>query len=185
MAESGNGAGAPSDERLRTEIVNLFQYVERLRKELAKMSGRRSDQTAFETMSDQLDAVVTNTASATDTILRSAEEITDLTGALSGEADPAKIKALCDEIGGKSVAIMEACSFQDITGQRITKIVQSMRFVEERVEAMANIWGREEIEALGQEIAPELDPDDESQLLDGPQLPGQEVSQDDIDKLFA
>ena len=149
------------------------------------MSSRRTEQTAFETMSDQLDAVVTNTASATDTILRSAEDITGLTGALSGESDPAKIKALCDEIGGKSVAIMEACSFQDITGQRITKIVHSLRFVEERVDAMANIWGREEIEALGQEVTLELDPADESRLLQGPQLPGQEVSQDEIDKLFA
>jgi chemotaxis protein CheZ len=78
---------------------------------------------------------------------------------------------------------MEACTFQDITGQRVTKIIRSMQFVEERVLAMVDLMGRDSVEkkaAVLSDETPEKDP-----LLNGPQLPGNAISQDDIDKLFA
>ena len=79
---------------------------------------------------------------------------------------------------------IEACTFQDITGQRITRVFKSMQFVEDRVNAMIDLWGREDIEALGIELPKETPTGDEA-LLNGPQLPGEEISQEDIDKLFA
>ena len=39
------------------------------------------------------------------------------------------------------ISIFEACNFQDITGQRISKVVGAMKFVEERVHHMMEIWG--------------------------------------------
>ena len=84
------------------------------------------------------------------------------------------------------MAIMEACSFQDITGQRITKIVRSMKFVEERVDKMVKLWGRAEIENLASslDLSSEEDERDKRLNLSGPQMPDEAISQDDIDALF-
>ena len=79
---------------------------------------------------------------------------------------------------------MEACSFQDLTGKRITKVVGTMKFVEERVNAMAELCGRDEVEALADDWDLSERRDD-GMPLEGPQRAGEGISQDDIDKLFA
>jgi len=83
----------------------------------------------------------------------------------------------------KTTHAMEACTFQDITGQRVTKIIRSMQFVEERVLAMVDLMGRDSVAKEAAELPVETQEKDP--LLNGPQLPGNAISQDDIDKLFA
>ncbi len=172
------------DEKLRLEILNLFQYVQRLRQEIAGISKRDDDQTAFEGMSEQLDAIVSATEKATNTILQSAEAMGEAAEELRGANDADARDKLCDKIADETMEIMQACAFQDITGQRVTKIVSSLRFVEERVGVMADIWGRSEIEELAATMPKEEKTGDEA-LLHGPQLPDEAISQDEIDKLFA
>ena len=172
------------DDKLRLEILNLFQYVQRLRQEIAGMSKRDDDQTAFDSMSEQLDAIVGATEKATNTILQSAEAMSETAKELRDADDPETRARLCDRITDESVEVMQACAFQDITGQRVTKIVSSLRFVEERVGVMAEIWGRTEIEELAAALPSEEKTGDEA-LLHGPQLPDEAISQDEIDKLFA
>ncbi len=174
---------ADIDKSLRSEILNLVQYVQRLREEIAGIAGRRDGQTAFESMSDQLDAIVAATGDATHTILAGIESISEMASELRERPEPEKVEELCDRIGEKATQALEACGFQDITGQRVSKIVRSLRFIEERVDAMAKIWGREEIEALGAEMPPE-EAGSDGVVLEGPQLPGSTVSQQEIDKLF-
>ena len=69
------------------------------------------------------------------------------------------------------------------TGQRISKIVNSMKFVEDRIKAVILTWGRDELTKVVVEIKKEeTDPD--KALLHGPQLPGQGVSQADVDRML-
>ena len=173
------------DRKLRSEILNLFQYVERLREEIGCLIQQPEGQTRFEKMSDQLDAVLTSTGEATHTVLEDLEAISSTAEELREVADPAKVEALCDRITEKSMDGMEACSFQDLAGQRISKIIRSLRFIEERVDAMVEICGREGIEVLSS-MLPSDDKDIEDGVaLQGPPLPGEAVSQDEIDKLFS
>ncbi len=97
--------------------------------------------------------------------------------------EPSEIDSLCDGIATKTTAALEACSFQDLTGQRINKIVGSMKFVEERVNVMADLCGREEVQALTDqwELPQQVD---DGVALDGPQRAGVGISQDEIDQLF-
>ena len=173
------------DKRLQSEISNLLRYVERLREEVAGVAHRKDDQTAFESMSDQLDAIVVATREATDTILDAVEGISEDTDKLRAESDPKKHDELCNQITEKTMRAMEACGFQDLTGQRVTKIVRSIKFLEERVEAMAQLWGPSEIQKAGDRIAQRKAPKDGEISLEGPQLPGEAVSQEDIDKFFS
>ena len=84
------------------------------------------------------------------------------------------------------MAAIECCTFQDITGQRVGKIVKSLQFVVERINAMVVLWGRDDIESVMKEIGMEMEmPEGDEALRNGPQLPGESISQDDIDKLFA
>ena len=77
--------------------------------------------------------------------------------------------------------MFEACNFQDITGQRISKVVKTLQFIEERVNKMIEIWGEEGFTDVKQD---QEERDAEAALLNGPQLANQGVSQADIDKLF-
>ena len=39
------------------------------------------------------------------------------------------------------IKIFEACNFQDLTGQRITKVVATLKFIETHIVRMMEIWG--------------------------------------------
>lgn len=175
-----------TDDKLKTEITNLVQYVRRFRQEIAQMYQRQNDQTHFEGIGDQLAAITQATENATNTILQSVEQIDEVADKIREVKDVSELPDLCDELNNNTMIAMESCTFQDITGQRVTKIISSMRFVEERVEALAEIWGKDDIEetavGLGDQVE-EMDEDD--QLLQGPAIDAQAaISQDDIDKLF-
>jgi chemotaxis protein CheZ len=81
--------------------------------------------------------------------------------------------------------LFEACSFQDLTGQRITKVVKTIDFIEDRIETMQVIWGRKDIEKIP---VPDndLDKKDDGLVLHGPSdAAGGAISQDEVDKLFS
>lgn len=175
--------GEKIDTKLRSEVLNLFQYIQRLREKLAAMSLSRDDGTAIESMGVQLGAIVANTEHATDSILKSVEAINDATAALHKEKDPEKFRAHIDDISQRATEITEACAFQDIAGQRVSKIVGSLKFVEDHINMLVDLWGREEIKALSAKlVAPDLDADEPR--LEGPALPGKAISQEEIDALF-
>ena len=184
MAADGNGVTYGLDKKLQAEVLNLIQYIQRLRKEIAGIAQEKDDQTAFDGMADRLDAIVESTAHATDTILAAMEEINGFVEQLHAHPDPSEFDSLCDGIVTRTTEALEACSFQDLTGQRISKIVGSMKFVEERVNAMAELCGHDEIQALTEqwELPQQVD---DGVALEGPQRAGEGISQNDIDELFA
>ncbi len=183
MAADGNGMAGTLDKKLQAEVLNLIQYIQRLRTEIAGIAQEKDDQTAFDGMADRLDAIVESTAQATDTILAAMEEIDGLVEQLRAHPEPSGIDSLCDGIIAKTMVAMEACNFQDLTGQRINKIVGSMKFVEERVNAMADLCGREEVQTLTDqwELPQQVD---DGVALEGPLRAGEGISQDEIDQLF-
>lgn len=176
------------EEKLRAEVLGLFQYIQRFREEIAHMiqPDAEDEKTRFQTISEQLDAIIGATEDATNAILEGMEQIDGVTGKLREVKDPEEIGPLCDELEQISMQTMESCTFQDITGQRVTKIVRSMQFVESRVDAMLEIWGRDEVQALAKkssELAGVREGDEA--LLNGPALESeQSISQADIDALF-
>jgi len=172
------------DNKLQLEILNLFKYIERLREEVATMSKEQENGTAFADMSAQLNAIVKATEDATNRILEASESISSDAMALQAETDQAKLAEISDRLSQNAMTIMEACSFQDLTGQRVSKIVNSVKFVEERVDHMVELWGRHEIEELSKRLKPAEVEDPDRTLLNGPQLPDQAISQDEIDALF-
>ena len=95
--------------------------------------------------------------------------------------DEAQLQLL-DQISTNDNDVFEACSFQDITGQRITKVVKSVTYVEDRVSALIAVWGKEEIDRI--EVKAETDKTANEKLMHGPALEGESITQAEIDKLF-
>jgi chemotaxis protein CheZ len=171
------------EDRLKKELVGLFGHMNKMRRELAVLQG--DDAGSFVTMADTLDAIVENTETASNAILESMEAIEDIVGELRQSKDPA-IASVCGRITERSNQVFEACSFQDLTGQRITRVVNSLKFIEERVTAMVRMWGKEELETVVEEMKKEAQPVAEEEiLLHGPQREGVAHTQDEVDKLFS
>lgn len=171
--------------QLKKEFVGLFQYIKRVRQEIAAISRPVDEERGFENMGDQLDAIVEATEVATNTIMEAVERNEEAVEKLrSVIGDPAQI-ALIDKIIDNGNAIFEACSFQDITGQRVSKVVKSVTYVEQRVDALIEIWGRAELEKVEVEARPEDEKTEDEKLLHGPPLDKEKtLAQAEIDALF-
>ena len=159
--------------RIATELEVLATQIDLLYTELAALNPTAINSSHIPTAHDELSAVVDSTAEATSRIMDECEKISK---AVAG-ADP----AVADAVSSGVMSIYEACSFQDITGQRIKKVVKTLKLIEEKVGNMLAMLGHDRGSP-----APEKghDPMDEAALLNGPSMPGQGISQEEIDKLL-
>jgi chemotaxis protein CheZ len=164
-------------------LIDMADAINQTKREVIELSSDgNSDH--FGDASSELDAVVAATESATDRILSSAETIQECAFAVMerGEA-----KEEFSTIDAAVMEIYEGCSFQDITGQRISKVVHTLRYLEGRIDAMATAWTQAKGENIPPPIAePDLSakPFGEDPLLNGPAKPGEEIKQNDVDNLL-
>jgi len=137
-------------------------------------------------VTNELDAIVGGTEHATGQILSSAEEIDQMAHTLAPRLRDEQNQALVADMQERVIKIFEACNFQDLTGQRITKVVGTLTFIETHIVRMMEIWGG--LEAF-KDIAPETiaTREGDTRLLNGPKVAGEvgHASQDEIDALFA
>lgn len=166
---------------LKQELDGLLRYLNRVKSEIAAIGHPADEEHGFESMGEQLDAIVTATAEATDTIMDCVEKNQDLADKIRAKTTDKELLGFLDEMSKNSGDVFEACSFQDITGQRVSKVVKSITYVEERVNTLTEFWGSEELEMVDVE---QTEKTEDEKLLNGPQLEGKGLSQDDIDSLF-
>lgn len=176
MIDKVEKAGGLSRESIFMELVELKNIIEESRKEIGLARAGDIREKDIPTATDELDAVVEATAAATSSIMDSCDIIQQKVSEIEGP----QTAAINDEI----MKIYEACSFQDITGQRIRKVVKTLVNIEDRVEKLLSVLGDKTISRIGQ-VVEESRPKGDEALLNGPQLPGQGVSQDEIDRLLA
>ena len=85
--------------------------------------------------------------------------------------------------------IYDACNFQDLTGQRINKVLTTLEYIEAKIVKLIKLFGfqRDAEEMLNEKIdkVEKKVPRKNAELLNGPELPNGAPSQDDIDALFA
>lgn len=157
---------------LLAELEALGRTIARAKAEIAALSVDDITGAHIPSATDELDAIVGHTAQATNEILDCCETLEHL----QSEVPEAAATALQNAV----TRIYEACSFQDITGQRIGKVVSALKAIESRVEAaVANASGRPAPDAPA---APRTEGE---ALANGPQLPGGATSQAEIDRLLA
>jgi chemotaxis regulatin CheY-phosphate phosphatase CheZ len=163
---------------LRSEFEEISRYIQETRREIAALRPEEDGSSWIKTATGELDAIVSATEQATYDILGAAEEVQRLVLRLPDEGESGTIrKALEDQV----TSILTACSFQDITGQRTTKVVNAIRFLEARVNSMIAIWGSDKSAPASARPA---DARPDAHLLNGPALGGG-ISQEQADALIA
>src|SRR5215813_11032477 len=158
-------------EKLKIELDLIHDAISRTKREIAVLHGKSFDGEEMAKVNGELGAVVGGTEQATQQILEAAESIDQAASALSKVNSPDQQKILSEEIQERVVAIFEACNFQDLTGQRITKVMATMRFIEQHINTMMEIWGGvDAIKAHAPAIVDTREGD--AKLLNGPKLDG-------------
>jgi chemotaxis protein CheZ len=176
-AQSLQGFFQAMDAKVYRELREIAGYIESMRTEIGALQVNDLKNTRIPSAGEELGAIVKATENATNTIMECAEAL------MSADAsDPAAYKALVDE---KMMIIFEACSFQDITGQRIAKVVETLQHIEQRVVRFADVMQAKDIEGFLNEGERARNERKEKFLLNGPQLAGEGVDQSDVDKMFA
>src|SRR5262249_47230278 len=172
-------------EKLKVELDLIHDAINRTKREIAVLHGKSFDGQEMAKVNGELGAVVGGTEQATQQILEATEAIDQAATALTKVTSPEQQKLLAEDIQERVVSIFEACNFQDLTGQRINKVMNTMRFIEQHINAMMEIWGG--VDAIRAHAPVVIDTrDGDARLLNGPKLDGDvgHASQDDIDALF-
>lgn len=173
MAQNLNPSLSPADQFMHQEISRLANYINEAKTEIFAISTNDKAEDTLMDASQHLDEVIKHTEEATNTIMDASDSIMNAAGGIGGE----KEATIMDAVN----RIYESCNFQDITGQRIRKVIKLIENIEERVSKLNELFGSE---AASDKVVPVTSLTDKD-LLNGPQLAGKAASQDEIDMLFA
>ena len=172
-------------QKLKAELDIIYEAINKTKTEIATLHVTGFEGPEMRRVTHELDAIVGGTESATENILAAAELIDQAANSLSAAVKSDQDKELAQDIQDHVIKIFEACNFQDLTGQRITKVVATLKFIEAHIVRMIDIWGG--IDSF-QDVTPAAlaERDGDIALLNGPKLDGEagHASQDDIDALF-
>ncbi len=164
--------------KIYSELEGLAKYILSAKREIAALRPDEITAEHLPTATDELDAIVGATEEATNAILQAMEALGNLTEKMPPE--------VADQVNDAVTQVYEACNFQDVTGQRITKVVKALKHIEDRVDGLVAAFGDEIAkyrEAHPKQEGPKEVTDKD--LLNGPQLPDNASKQDDIDALLA
>jgi chemotaxis protein CheZ len=168
------------------ELVDMSEAIARTRREIAQIRPPHQFDKQLISATEELDHIVEATEKATSDILEAAEEIQEVAWTLREKGTDIE---LCDKVDQRATDIYTACSFQDITGQRTEKVVKALRFIEQRINAMIEIWGVDDIAFKVDDIASKMRSfaeavRDDGRLLHGPEARGEGLKQDDVDRML-
>lgn len=164
------------DIHFQDELKELLSYIEQTKNDLVEIQPKHLSENRIPEASNQLDQVVATTEVAAGKIMDSAEEISELAMTLDGE--------LADKLMMISTQIFETSSFQDITGQRVTKVVDTLKHIEEKLVVLANAIGDTDSHIHAEKAAEDISVESDENLLQGPQCTVTGNDQDAIDALF-
>ena len=124
------------DSTIYREFREIADYIQKTKQEIGHLQANDLKSNHIPEAGHELDIVVTTTEEATTKIMECAEAILD--------ADISDVKAYQELINSKVMEIFEACSFQDLTGQRISKVIETLEHIETRVSRFASAIGADD-----------------------------------------
>jgi hypothetical protein len=162
-------------DRLRFDLVEMANSIVRTKAEIATIKPDADQHGKFGEATEELDSIVQATETATSEILAAAEQVQEIAWTLREQGlDP----MVCDTLDARATEIYTACSFQDLTGQRTSKVIEVMRYLDARINAMIDIWGLRGTMSAEAEVAAEASRAD---VLSGPARPGYGLDQSGVD----
>jgi len=175
-AESMQAFCASLDSSLQKELRDIARYIETMKAEIGHFQANDLKESRIPAAGEELNAVVKSTEDATNTIMECAEALM--------AADMKDMKEYRAYVMSHVTRIFEACSFQDITGQRVAKVVETLQMIEGRVARFAEAVHAKDVSGFINEKEATRAKRKERLMLNGPQLSGRGNDQSNVDKLF-
>lgn len=172
MADAMNAFFGSLDKSVIGEFRYIADFIQQTRNEIADLQPNEIRNNRIPGASVELDAVVKDTETATSIIMTEAEGLMAV--------EPEDLDFYKARVDDAMMRVIEACAFQDLTGQRVTKVVATLRHIEGRVSQFAETLGVKDAKAE----ETEEDRRRRELMLNGPAIGGPASSQDDIDALF-
>jgi chemotaxis protein CheZ len=157
----------------RDERALLLAYIRAARSALADLAPNLMRVEHLPSAMNEIGMIVETTETAANQIIDAVDLILGLPRDLSHEAYRSSVEEKCS-------TLIEACAFQDLTGQRSTKVIETLLHIEDKLGKLAALIGDDETP----QTPPEQRAGDDV-LLNGPAMPGEGVDQDEIDAMFA
>lgn len=173
--DSKAGQHSSLEDYLQKEIGDLLTFVRQARQDIAAIEPNKIRKTHIPGATNELDAVMEATEDATGKILDAAEDIENL----AADSD----EKTAGRLTGIATKIYEASNFQDLTGQRICKVVAILDHIEGKIGELEAAFGQEDMCSLEDSTTVRVDRDGIE--LHGPQRSAETNGQDDIDRLMA
>jgi chemotaxis protein CheZ len=170
----------PTDENiLKNEMGKIAGYMALAKHEITSITHQTDNKRSIGHAGAELDEVIRTTEQAANEIMDAADQVMDK---LSGVAD----KAVADAIGASIEQIYQACNFQDLTGQRVQKVMKTLEFIDFKINKLLDLINGSTgvIDTSLEEDERFKDTRPDAELLNGPQMSGAAPSQADIDALF-
>ncbi|GGE34346.1 hypothetical protein GCM10007276_09660 [Agaricicola taiwanensis] len=164
------------DAAVNRELRGIADYIVTMKQEIGVFQANDIKDSRIPAAGQELDAVVQSTEQATNSIMECAEEIL--------AADTSNPEAYQSLVNDKVMQIFEACSFQDLTGQRVSKVVETLQTIEKRVGRLIDAVNAKDIDGVLSMAEEQRKKRKEMLMLNGPQLEGGGIDQTSVDELF-
>lgn len=172
-ADARSEAAAESLDLFLFDIADMAQAIARTKAEIAAIRPAPARPGEIEDATGELDSIVQTTESAASRILAAAERMQEIAWTLRERGIDTNF---CDQLDAEVTEIYTACSFQDLTGQRTRKVIHVLRYLEHRVAAMIEIWGKDALAPPERKAASGEIP------MNGPSPGG--LDQSDVDRMM-
>lgn len=167
-----------ASDQMHADIMEMARAIARTERDIRVMRASDGAERSI-SASDELDAVVATTEKATGAILSAAERIQEHAWTIrENNGDEAQ----CNLLDACATDIYSACAFQDMTAQRIRKVVGTLRYVDQRIKGILDAAG------LSVEIDAELEAEGDASVDETGHSPADiwmsEAHQHEIDETF-
>jgi len=176
-AESFSAFFQSMDAAIYRELREIATYITTMKSEIGALQANDLKSKRIPAAGRELDLIVQQTEDATNTIMGCAEAL------MAADADNlTTYKAFVDE---KAMLLFEACSFQDLTGQRVRKVVETLNQIESRVTRFAAALNAKDMNGFVDEAEKKRAERAQRLLLNGPQESSDAIQQTSVDAMFS
>jgi chemotaxis regulatin CheY-phosphate phosphatase CheZ len=147
------GMSLPAD-RLQGQILEMARAIAQTEREIRAIRPDGATATQYGSASSELAVVVDTTEKATSNILSAAEKVQEYAWTMRERSGN---EAECDLLDACATDIYTACGFQDLTAQRIRKVVETLGFIDERIKSLLEATGLAEDFHADEKMIGELD----------------------------
>ena len=157
-----------------TELKTIVHSIDSAKDEIASIRPKELTEKDLPDAANSLDIIIQTSEEACSNILGCAEELMEV-----AEYVPSKLNARLMEISTK---LFESSNFDDLNGQRVRKVIKTLKNIEDRLKGLLDAYG-EDYEKVAPDTSDPKKSKDEA-LMNGPQDAGAAASQEEIDAIL-